>query len=384
MTTYIAGDNMITSLGFSTYENMQKMKAGTSGIKKHKPEDWLDIDCCISLVNTNRLDECFSDVANAKEFTRLEKLAITSIRYALANTDIDLANPNTLIILSTTKGNIDLLGNEKSPFAPERVKLWDTAQLITSFFCNPNPPLVVSNACISGVLALLTAQKYLEQKLYRNVVVVGVDIATKFVVSGFQAFKALSEKPCKPYDKNRKGLSLGEGAGTVILTSEPALSHPEQIVVRGGASANDANHISGPSPTGEGLHLAIKKTLQLTNQNKHEVDTISAHGTATLYNDDMESHALHRSELDKIPVNSLKGYFGHTLGAAGVLETAACLQSMRENTLVATKGFRTEGTAKALNVIKKTQGTSLHHCLKLASGFGGCNAGLLLSKHGSF
>ncbi len=384
MTIYIAGDNMMTSLGFSTRENMQKMKEGISGIKKHKPEDWLNIECCISLVNTDRLDECFADVANTKKFTRLEKLAITSIRYALANTDIDIANPNTLIILSTTKGNIDLLGNDKSPFPPERVQLWDTAQLITSFFRNPNPPLVVSNACISGVLALVTAQRYLEQKLYKHAVIVGVDIATEFVVSGFQAFKALSDKPCKPYDKHRKGLSLGEGAGTIILTSDPGLSQPEKIVVRGGASANDANHISGPSPTGDGLHLAIEKTLQLTDQNRQDIDTVSAHGTATLYNDDMESRALTRSKLEKTPVNSLKGFFGHTLGAAGVLETALCLQSMRENTLVATKGFRTKGTAKELNIIKKMKSAPLHHCLKLASGFGGCNAGLLLSKHGSF
>jgi 3-oxoacyl-[acyl-carrier-protein] synthase-1 len=311
-------------------------------------------------------------------------MAITSIRYAVANTDIDLGNPGTLFILSTTKGNIDLLGNHDSPFSQERVHLWDTARLLGGFFRNPNPPVVVSNACISGVLALQTAQVLLTQKRYKHAVVVGVDIASKFVVSGFQAFKAVSETPCKPYDKHRNGLSLGEGAATIILTTESELSQPEKIVIRGGASANDANHISGPSPTGEGLHLAIEKTLLTSGQDRKHIDFISAHGTATPYNDDMESHALHRSALHKIPVNSLKGFFGHTLGAAGVMETAVCLQSMRENTVVATKGFRTKGTAKPINVIKKSKSVQLDHCLKLASGFGGCNAGLLLSKHGSF
>ncbi len=384
MTTYIAGDNMITSLGFSTHENMQKFKSGITGIKTHKPTDWLDIDCCISLVDTERLDECFADIAYTKKYTRLEKMAITSVRFAVSRSEIDLGNPNTLFILSTTKGNIDLLGNKNTIFSAKQLQLWNTAQLLASFFCNPNPPLVVSNACISGVLALLTGQKLLKQKRYKHIVVVGVDIASKFVVSGFQAFKALSEKPCKPYDKNRNGLSLGEGAGTILLTSEPGLSDENAIVIRGGASANDANHISGPSPTGEGLHLAIEKTLLATGEDRDHIDTISAHGTATPYNDDMESHALQRSGMDSIPVNSLKGYFGHTLGAAGILETAACLQSMRENLLVATKGFRTKGTAQEINVIKKTQAVPVNHCLKLASGFGGCNAGILLSKDGTF
>ncbi len=384
MKTYFAGDNMITSLGFTTEENMAMFGKNMTGIQKHRKTDRLGIDCCISLVDGDRLNRVFSDFAKPDGFTRLEKIAITSVRYALERTDIDLKSPKTLFLFSTTKGNIDLLENKQHPFESQRVQLWRTAQIIAAYFENPNPPLIVSNACISGILALITASRMLKSSAYKNIVVVGVDIASRFVVSGFQSFKATSANPCKPYDKNRKGLSLGEGCSTIILTSEISLATKDKLVLRGGASANDANHISGPSRTGEGLYLSIQKTLESTKETSENIDYISAHGTATIFNDDMESVALERANLDSVPVNSLKGYFGHTLGAAGVLETAAAAASMRLNTLVATKGFHAKGSNIKINVVRRSKKKTINHCLKIASGFGGCNAGILISKDGTF
>jgi len=199
---------------------------------------------------------------------------------------------------------------------------------------------------------------------------------SKFVVSGFMSFKSISENICKPFDKNRNGLSLGEGSSTIILTNnENLLSNNIQFV--GGSSSNDANHISGPSRTGEGLFLSIKNTIDLTNNN---IDFISAHGTATLYNDDMESIAINRNNLQNVPVNSFKGYFGHTLGAAGVLETVLTIKSMQKNILVNTLGFDELGTAEKINIVNKTNEKQLNTCLKIGSGFGGCNAALLITK----
>ncbi|MBU2515183.1 beta-ketoacyl synthase [bacterium] len=384
MKTYFAGDNMITSLGFTTEENMAMFRNNVTGIRNHRKTDRLGIDCCISTVDGDRLDQVFSDFAKPDNYTRLEKIAITSARYAVERTDVDFKSPKTLFILSTTKGNIDLLENKKHPFGSDRIQLWRTAHAITAFFENPNPPLVVSNACISGIVALITALRMLKYSHYKNIVVVGVDIASRFVISGFQSFKATSSTPCRPYDKSRKGLSLGEGGSTLILTSESSLATDEKLVLRGGAGANDANHISGPSRTGEGLYLSIQKTLESTQETAENIDYINAHGTATVFNDDMESIALERTKLATVPVNSLKGYFGHTLGAAGVLETSAAVASMRMNTLIATKGFHTKGTTQEINVIRKTKMKTINHCLKIASGFGGCNAGILISKDGTF
>lgn len=384
MTTYIAADHMITSLGFSSRENIDAISSGRTGIRQHKASADLDMDCCISKVDSERLDRLFGDFGFINNYTRMEKLAISSIRYALEQVDIDFSNPKTLMVLSTTKGNIDLLGKSDSRFNSERVALWKAAQIIAAFFGNPNTPVVVSNACVTGVIALITAARLLDMGAYKNVVVVGVDIASKFVVSGFQALKASSTRPCKPYDKDRDGLSLGEGAATIILTSNPELCPSDRIVLRAGVTANDANHISGPSRSGDGVYQVIRKILEQTGESGKSIDYISAHGTATQYNDDMESVALNRAKLESAPVNSFKGYFGHTLGAAGILETAAALHSMRENTLFATKGFSRKGTVEPINVIRSKKSKTIDHCLKIASGFGGCNAGILLSKEGSF
>ncbi|MBU2645163.1 beta-ketoacyl synthase [bacterium] len=384
MKSYIAADNMITSLGFSTSENMQNLKAGNGGVQMHTIPELPNGKVPLSLVNEERLEQLFSGLADGNHYTKLEKLAISSIHAASQSTEINLAGPETLFILSTTKGNIELLGSNRPEFGEERQRLWSVAHLVSRFFKNPNPPLVVSNACISGILALLTGQRLISENRYRHIVVTGVDIATHFVVSGFQSFKALSPNPCKPFDSNRDGLSLGEGVGTVLLTSDAALCPNQRLVVRGGASANDANHISGPSRDGEGLFLAIENTIRNTSHSREQIDYISAHGTGTRYNDNMESMAFHRAGLDTVPVNSLKGYFGHTLGAAGILETIVCFQSMRERRLLKTKGCEDYGTAKPINVIQETQSANITHCLKVASGFGGCNAGLLISQDGTF
>ena len=196
--------------------------------------------------------------------------------------------------------------------------------------------------------------------------------------SGFNSFKSLSNGPCRPFDKTRDGLSLGEGSGTVILTLSPSRSHPSHHVVAGeGFSTNDANHISGPSRTGEGLFIAIDSLLK---KNFSTIDFISAHGTATPYNDEMESVALTRAGMQTVPVNSFKGYWGHTLGAAGIIETIMCLYSIRNNVLFNTKGYHEMGVSNPLSIIDGVINREIKSCLKIASGFGGCNAALLLRK----
>lgn len=139
-----------------------------------------------------------------------------------------------------------------------------------------------------------------------------------------------------------------------------------------GASANDANHISGPSRNGDGLFQAIEQTLK--NNKGIKIDHISAHGTATPYNDEMESIAFERANLSDIPVNSLKGYYGHTLGAAGVLETILSIEAAHDNHIIRSAGFEMNGVSGKINVLKEHQSTKVNTILKTASGFGGCNA----------
>ncbi len=376
---FIASDNIITSLGFTTGENATNMFAGKTGIRLTENEHMAPSPFYASLVDSSLLRNKFSAFDDPDKFTHFEQMAICSIKDALSGSEIDFADPGTLFILSSTKGNIDLLENEnKLRYGKERIYLWNTAQLIQRYFKIRNEPVVVSNACISGVQAIITGARLIRAGLFENIIINGTDIISEFVVSGFNSFQSLSTGPCRPFDKTRDGLSLGEGSGTIILTGKHSLSsRSEQIMVGEGFSTNDANHISGPSRTGEGLFIAINRLLKKMHVS---IDHISAHGTATLYNDEMESIAITRAGLQSVPVNSFKGYWGHTLGAAGIIESVMCIYSIRNSILFNTLGYHTSGVTNPIIIVDSFISREINNCLKIASGFGGCNAAILFHK----
>ena len=378
---YKIADNIISSLGFSTAENMAAINQGQSGVVLHANEFGVPEPFQASAVPSDRLNTYFGTFANVSQYTGFERLIISSVCEASTHTNIDLASQETLFVISTTKGNVSLLDPAHSEeFNKERVYLWSAAKEVLSFFKNPNTPIIVSHACISGVSAILVAKMYLESGKYKHVVVTGGDVLSKFVVSGFQSFKALSPCRCKPFDVSRDGLSLGEGAATIILGIANENKLPDNcIAVKAGATSNDANHISGPSRTGEGLYRAIMHTMK--GVDAAHLAFINAHGTATPFNDEMEAVALSRACLEHVPVNSLKGYFGHTLGAAGLIETVVCSHSLLNGQLVKCLGFLTLGVSKNIQIITEARGFEATECLKMASGFGGCNAVVLLKKH---
>ena len=372
----ILNTNIISSLGFSAQENYQAIKDGKTGLKYHENKFDVPEPIMASLLDEEKLDTEFHYLPNVEKtvYTKLEKAAILSVYYAIFGTNIDPSGDNVSFVFSTTKGNIELL-EKKNKYEPERIYLWRSAQLIADYFGNKNQPLVVSNACISGVAAQITAARYLSAHRAKYVIVVGAEVLSKFIVSGFQSFKALSNRVCKPFDKNRIGLNLGEAAATIIYTFEDENISQNTVIYENGAICNDANHISGPSRTGEGLFNAINKVLK--NTNKEDIRFINAHGTATPYNDDMESVAITRCGLENIPVNSLKGYFGHTLGAAGVLETIISAHALQNNIILKSYGFEELGVSP-ININTENVTSSKPVCLKLISGFGGCNAAMIL------
>jgi 3-oxoacyl-[acyl-carrier-protein] synthase I len=376
---YIASDNIISSFGFSTAENISAIKAGHTGIKLHDNSHLSPFPFWASLIDAQQLPERFSEFGNPSDYTRFEQLVICSAKDALQHTDLEIKGERTLFILSTTKGNVELLHpGIPDNYNEDRLYLWNTAKLLQRFFGLYHTPQVVSNACISGVVAIMMGARLIRSGKFDHVVVTGADLVSEFVLSGFGSFQSLCPGPCMPFDKDRKGLSLGEAAGTVILTKDPALVHHKQPVMVGpGFCSNDANHISGPSRTGEGLYIAIRRTLEAARE---KVDYVSAHGTATPYNDEMESIALTRAGLEQVPVNSLKGYWGHTLGAAGVIESVCGIHTLYENFLFKTLGFSELGVTHPVAVISENRSMLVRTCLKIASGFGGSNASLLFLK----
>lgn len=374
---FIIGHNIVSPLGNTTAENFSCLLKNISSVKQHVNPLINDESFYASLFD----EEIF--ITN-KEYTKFEQLLIASISRAVEQTGINLNDEKTLLIISTTKGNISLL--ETEPFnesLKQRISLSASAKKIAGHFHFHHQPLVVSNACISGVLAILTAMRFIHAGVYETVVVAGADVITKFVYSGFQSFQALSNGICKPFDKNRDGINLGEAAATIIISSNPKNSlekNQVELKVLSGAVSNDANHISGPSRTGVELCNCITQSLSDANLSPGDIDFISAHGTATLYNDEMESKAIAAAQLTAPPVNSLKAFYGHTLGAAGLIESIISLESLMQNTVIPTKGFEEMGVPEHINICDKIINAPLQHCLKTASGFGGCNAAVIFSK----
>jgi 3-oxoacyl-[acyl-carrier-protein] synthase-1 len=378
---YIIGENIISPLGFTAEENFQNVSQNKSGVKTIYDPAFIPVPFSGAQISNTSLEKELAILQIPGKFTRLEKMMLCSITDAVQQSGIDSASSDTLFVYSTTKGNIDLLDKTiGKEFDRERIQLWKSAQLITGIFENKNKPVTISNACISGVIAIMYAAEQIQKGKYKNAVVCGMDLLTEFVVSGFQSFLAISAEPCKPFDKFRTGISLGEACATVILSS--AKGNTESVIeILGGATSNDANHISGPSRTGEGLVKAITDVLPRLSVKPNDIDYISAHGTATPFNDEMEAIAFSRTGLEAVPVNSFKGYYGHTLGAAGVLETILSAMSMKKNLLIKSLGYSSHGVSKPVNVISENKQAELKTVLKVASGFGGCNAAMILRKH---
>lgn len=188
----------------------------------------------------------------------------------------------------------------------------------------------------------------------------------------------MSDERSKPFDADRKGISLGEACGVVLLSNKKGEGFSVEYCA--GASSNDANHISGPSRTGEGLVRAVERTLERSGITRDAIDFISAHGTGTVYNDEMESIAFNRLGLQEKPLNSLKAYFGHTLGAAGIVEVIISMLSMEHDMLFKSLEFSEQGSNK-INIIRENESKRVNVVLKTASGFGGGNAALIVKKH---
>lgn len=327
----------------------------------------------VCLIDRKRLGALAAEQGLAG-YTPLERLVLATLGGVVARSGVTPADKRTLIVLATTKGEIGSLGS-----APERCDLNRTAEVVGRHFGAAHRPLLVSNACISGVSAIVIAARLIRSGRYDHVFVAGFDLLCDFIVSGFNAFKSVSPTLCRPYDASRDGLTLGEACGAVLLTRDQRLSGTGVSVVGGGIS-NDANHISAPSRTGDGLWYAIRAALAEAGTGAGEVGLVNTHGTATVYNDEMESKALHLAGLCGVPCNSLKPYFGHTLGASGVIESIVTVRELCEGTCFGVKGYAECGVPYPPDVSAAHREIRTDTALKTASGFGGCNAAVVFRR----
>lgn len=365
---YIIADNIISPLGETSEENYLSVKAGRSGIRAYEP-------------GTCNIPEGFYASLLFEDF---ETLALRSAQKAIANAQknignerLELKGKRTAFILSSTKGNIE-----------ENISLADSAQRIATQLGIDSKPIVVCNACISGLSALILGNRLIDSDLYDAAIVCGCDTPRQFILSGFQSLKALSPEPCRPFDMERMGLNLGEAAATLILSKNPIQGNSWRM--GDGFIRNDAFHISTPSKTADGLYLSLQRTLESFTKEisstckqidmKEHLAFINAHGTATLFNDQMESVAIGRAGLSDLPANAYKSFWGHTMGAAGILETIISMKAIDDDTILGTRGFSELGVSGKMNICAENRPTDKKGFIKMLSGFGGCNATIWAAK----
>lgn len=367
---YIDQINCVTPLGLDIEKSWEALLTGASGIGLVQRMGHF-ADFYAATIPDNYINPPFDALPDVEaSFSRLEKMMILALAPILEGKKI---SSRTGLIISTTKGNIGTLKHGDITGA----QLPTSAHRIAQYFGLETAPIIVSNACVSGLLAVMVGRRMMLMGRYDEVYVVAGDEVTEFVVSGFNSFQAMSSQPCRPYDVGRDGVTLGEAAAALSLSLDTG-----SIAILGDASINDANHISGPSRTGEGLYQSIKGALTEAGLTAGEVDCISAHGTATVYNDEMESIAIERMNLSNVPVNSLKGNFGHTLGCSGLLELVMLAKSLSNNIVLPTKGLYTIGVTGSMMLPQERSTKLLTIGIKTASGFGGSNAAMVLRKVG--
>ena len=362
----VLADNVISPLGETSEENYQAVKEGKSAIHAYAPM-------------TAGIPNGFVASLLSSDF---EELAFRSAQKAIDASGINISSTRTVFILSSTKGSIEKLGQTDD----DKLYLGNIAQRIATRLGIQLSPIVVCNACISGLAAMILASRLLVSKKYDYAVVCGADCPGRFIISGFQSLNAMSAFSCQPFDIERQGLNLGEAAATVVLGREITTKSVNngcrrQVWQIGhGYIKNDAYHISAPSKTAEGLYEALQETMN--GIDKRNIAFINAHGTATLFNDQMEAIAIHRAELQDIPVNALKGYVGHTLGAAGIMETILCMKAVDDHTVLGTRGYEEVGVSGRIQLSSKHHSTIKTSFIKQLSGFGGCNATLYAQSVG--
>lgn len=397
---------MITPLGEGVGKNFSAILRGESGVTGTTDPRITQSALTAGIIP----EEVYVNVrgrlgARAKSLTRTEILTCGCLKSLIQSLPQELqtalGNGRTGIVVATAKGNISALEGRcgSGPFIPEnddKVLFSSMARCISEFSGVREPDIrIISNACISGVSAIVAARRMLLVGDYDMVIVVGADTQNRFITSGFASFKSLSQELCRPYDESRCGLNLGEAAGAIALTSMPVRwscgldGESGYVTIDGGAVSDDANHISGPSRTGDGLFFAMRNAMKEAGVNAAGIDLLQMHGTATAYNDEMESKAACLVGVQDVPVQSLKPYFGHTMGASGVIETIIAAAEIQEGIIAGTKGYEKSGVRLNVsasnrlitrNLVMSNPAGKINHCLKTASGFGGTNAAVLLTS----
>ncbi len=294
------------------------------------------------------------------------------------------------IVLATTKGEIDFLEMSilKGAGDPARSTVGRLLHKVAALTGARGGSLAVSAACTSSAAAAARAAAMIRNERADCVLVVACDSVTEFIFAGFSSLMALDRVPARPFDRKRAGLNVGEAAAFALIMSEDRARKEGMPVlgeIRGWGLSDDANHMTGPSRESEGLVLAITKALASSGCAMHDIGLIAAHGTGTVYNDAMEMRAFHTLFRNgAVPVYSIKGGIGHTMGAAGLVETLFAITSLHEGIVPPTVNLNEpDEDAAGWVAARKRSLEGSRIALVTNAGFSGVNTALVVEAGGS-
>lgn len=342
MKTRIVGMGCVSSLGVGVGENLRKLREEQTGIaRRHIFHQDLYIG---ALDKSNSEIKAELQLDETDFVSRSTLLGILAAREALNG--VSIGNGRTAFINGMTVGGMDLTetiltvtGSVKD--APVEIfathDLGTITRSIAEYLGGFDYLSSVSTACSSGANAILNGQRLINAGLFDRVVVGGVDSLSEFTTRGFQSLMLYSDELCRPFNEERNGLNLGEGAAYLVLESEECnqnSGNPTLAYLLGGGNANDSHHITASSPEGKGAQLAIEKAIKMAGISPADIDYINAHGTSTRNNDDSESAAVVNLFGEELPqMSSTKSYTGHTLAACGAIEAVYSILAI-QNKLV--------------------------------------------------
>ncbi|KYP13980.1 beta-ketoacyl-[acyl-carrier-protein] synthase family protein [Flavihumibacter sp. CACIAM 22H1] len=395
---FITGIGIVSALGIGVEAQREKLVAGKSGLKSavflnsihsntfpfgevpYSTEQLFSLIPVNTKLQQSRL-QALAALALAECFTYCSPVG-TSIRQGLVNattvggmTDIE-DRYFELILPENQEANTDWASGLDCATGTEHLaRQFGLTDFMTT----------VSTACSSSANAIQYGARLLQQGILDRVVCGGVDSLTRFTVNGFNSLKNLDKEACKPFDANRNGLNLGEGAAYLLLETEASLQQSGNrplAVLSGYANFNEAFHPTAPSPEGLGAFEAMKRAIEKAGLLPADISYINAHGTATLNNDESEGQAIRRLFGEHVPpFSSTKVYTGHTLAAAGAIEAVFSILSLQHQEIYPGLPFHTPMPTINLVPVKDFRQLQLKHILSNSFGFGGNNASLVFSNY---
>lgn len=390
---YVTGVGILTNIGDSLDSNRKGLIAGKCGIGKLEYFDTKYAESKpfgeIKLSN-DKLKEILN--VEDESVSRTTLLALHAINQVIIDANLseeEITSQDTALVIGNTVGGMCLTdelyndANHKTSDSPYLAS-YDCASI--SIFLQKKYGFkgvvsTINTACSSAANAIMHGSRLIKHGLAKRAIVGGVDSLAKFTINGFNSLHILSDELCSPFDENRQGLNLGEGAAFLVLEGEETANKKKYVEVKGYSNANDAFHPSTLSENGDGPYLAMQQALKEANLQPADIQFINTHGTATENNDEVESRAMSRLFKEGVPAfASTKSNIGHTLGASGAIEAVYCILNIMHQEIYPSINFKVPIASTQLIPQTIYRKTPINHVMSNAFGFGGNCSSLIFSK----